>query len=412
LQGNLRDAPGGWSGGMAIVFSGVALIALLALLPRRILRIIDPERLRAMRSARAMAVVDDALREQLVGQSGEYLIAEDRTPSVRRHFRPSTTTTIRARRDGYLYDIRLATLQRVARHTPRGHIDVLVAVGTEVRRGDALASLPDGLNRMTRWRARSAFALRRRTGFHTEQALNRTLDRLAHQGIEAIRMRQEAEWREINDLYRAILVRFPTVTHEFGIRFEGAVSRPGILGFGPTARLLDDLRDDLRETLRVDDPRLADALVHTFLFVADDVASLAAPAIIRDTLGMYVAVYGIAKDTAARTSENATSGLLLDRSERLLFDALDRIGGYELRGVTGDELSPSEAVANLRAGLALTQALLRAMISRHDTDRLRTALRRLREMTEGWEENPQPDLVSTLLREIKGMVLVLVMWAA
>lgn len=406
LQGNLRDAPAGWAGAMAILFSGAALISLLMLLPRRILGVIDPEHLRRMRSQRMNETVEHALHEQLVGQIGEHLVSLK--VRVRRGLRASTDGAVRSRRDGYVYDVRVDRLERAARRTG-GTVELLVAVGDEVQAGQTLVSLPASSGRLQRRLARRSVRVRRRTRLHTAHALDRTLDRLAQQGRDAIRARQEAEWREIADLYRDILVRFPTVTHELRIPFEGAVSRPGFFGYGPTSRLLRDLRADIEEVLLVDDPAIADSLAYTFLRVADAVAGLRAPAIIRDALGMYVAMYHLASEANARRSSR-TSVRLLDRSTRLPFEALTTVGGHELGEPLRPELSRADAINNVRAAFVPLQNLLRSIVTRRDESGVRSTLVQLREATELWDGSEPP--IERLLGEVDGMVLALVMWAS
>jgi hypothetical protein len=416
LQGNLRSAPAGWAGAMAILFSGIAVVVLLAVIPRRILRVIDPEQLRRLRSERTNEAVDDALREQIVGQVGDHLLlASEGTSRLTRGISALAGAWIAsASRDGYLHDIRLGQLARVARKLPKGQsVDVLVAAGNEVQRGQPLACVPHGQSALARRRTRRAFVVRRRTSVRSIQALNRTLDRLAQQGLDAVRQRQEGEWREIGQLYRDVLVKFPSVASQLGVPFEGGVSRPGLLGYGPTSRLLDDLRDDLREVLVVDDPRIADALAHIFLFVAEDARGLKAKAIIRDTLGMYVAMYVLSREAVARTGETSTSRLLIERSHRLLFDGIAAVGGYDLADRARHEIDPADAVSNLRAAFGPTQAFLRTLVSRGDADILKTSLARLGEIAETWAPTGRAEAPTRdLLREIDGMILVVAMWAA
>ena len=416
LQGNLQSAPVGWAGAMAILFSGTAVVVLLAVIPRRILRVIDPEQLRRLRSERTNEAVDDALSEQIVGQIGDHLVlATEETSRVTRGISgPAGTCIASASRDGYLHDIRLGQLERVARRLLKGQsVEVLVTAGNEVQCGQELACVSQGQSALSRWRIRRAFVVRRRTSVRSIQALNRTLDKLAQQGFDAVRRRQEGEWREIGQLYRDILVKFPRVAHQLGVPFEGGVSRPGLLGYGPTSRLLDDLRDDLREVLVVDDPRIADALAHVFVRVAEDARGLKAKAIIADTLGMYVAMYVLARDAVARTGETSTSRLLIERSHRLLFDGIAAVGGYDLAGSSPREIDQADAVSNLRSAFAPAQAFLRTVISRADADVLKTSLERLGEITETWAPTGRPaPATGDLLSEIDGMILVLAMWAA
>jgi len=413
LLGNLRDAPAGWAGGMAILLSTVAVIALLTMVPRLVLRIIDPERLRRARGLRTLQAVDTALREQIVGQIGDQLIWTHRDVwRITRGLTPTSPDIVTARQDGYLHDLRLGTLRRVVRKLPAGSFEVLTTVGDEVDAGEALLSLPEPLPRALRWRARRAFVIRPRSTVRSSQALNRALDQLAQQGIAAIRARQESGWREVGDLYREILVRFPRLTKALGLSFAGAVSRPGLLGRGPVDRVFDDLRDAYREVLAVDDPGIAEALAHLPLFVAGDVATLDAPAMISDALGIYVPVYLLSRDATQGMTNNRAGVLLLNRSVECLFDGLDRISGYGPRHGYRP-LSDADALKNMRVGLAAAQSLMRSLISAGDEPRLETSLKRMSDLTEPWVEAPNPsDALREIQAAIDGALLVLTMWAA
>jgi len=413
LQGNVHDAPAGWAGAAAIVFSGASLVALLVVIPRRILKALDSEELRRVRHRRIMATIHTALREQIVGQLGDHLVGARSNSRVARDYSAPKDDVV-ASRDGYVTDIRLAVIERSIRAVSgKGHVGVLVAIGDDVRKGQALAGVPAECRRWTRWRLRRAFVLRRASDAFSAKTMNRTLDRLGQQGLEAIRSRQETEWREINELYRQILVGFPTAAAALGLTFDGAISQPGILGYGPTRRLLDDLRDGIQEVLRADDRGIADALAHTFVFVADEVAELDAPATLRDCLGMYVAIYVFTREAIERGGPTPTTDLLLERSHRLLFDGLDRVGGYTLGDPASSLADQTRAVANLRSGFAAVQQLLRIVVTRRDAEVLDRGLMRLDELSEPWEPSYDDDApVRELLRDIDGMLLVIAMWTA
>ncbi len=68
LAGVGSGAPGGWAGLSAAVLSGVTLIGLLVVVPRAIVRILDPARMLRMRRRRGQEVIARAIEEQLVGQ--------------------------------------------------------------------------------------------------------------------------------------------------------------------------------------------------------------------------------------------------------------------------------------------------------------------------------------------------------
>jgi hypothetical protein len=286
------DAPGGWAAIWATAVSALTLVWVLVVLERTI-RSLGRRSLLALRSGHLREIVADSVRRQLLSQASEQAISEQ-GPLIERRWLSGeeSGTPIRARREGVVVDVRLGWLARIATRTRERRVELAVGLGSKVGRGAEVLSIPDGLSPTQRWVAERAIRI---AAGGSEEDLDGQIRHLHAIAQKAIREHQVDEWREIGDLYELALLALPRATAEIGIPFAGAVAAPGFLGYGPMQRISANLRDEMRLALEVDDGEIADALSYLPYRVATEAAALGALALFREMVGLYPALFAMAK---------------------------------------------------------------------------------------------------------------------
>jgi hypothetical protein len=130
-------APAGWPGLFAAVLSGATLIVLLVVVPRSILRALDPMRLVNLRMESARDIVRGAVRAQLISQlATSRLMQYAELTGVRRALvADDGQAIVSARRTGVVHDIRFGMLYRAVRPlspTKGRPVNVLVDINNQV----------------------------------------------------------------------------------------------------------------------------------------------------------------------------------------------------------------------------------------------------------------------------------------
>ncbi len=105
--------------------------------------------------------------------------------------------------------------------------------------------------------------------------------------------RQTDDWRSVADHYELVILALPVEAARLGLSFEGAVAKPGFLGFGPMQRIGDFLLDELHEAVKMDSTELVDTITYWPQHVADRALTLGAPVIADEMLTLYPRMYGL-----------------------------------------------------------------------------------------------------------------------
>jgi hypothetical protein len=297
LLGIGEGAPAGWAAMWATLIAAVTLLGVLSVIERTV-RSLAPEQLVKARRRRLDRVVELALRNQLMGQAAEVILREGNDLAVERTLVASGGKRIRSGRAGALVDVRIGTLGRIAvRHASPGapvKLRTLIGLGQEITEETEVAVLPSDLPPRLRRRVRRAFRIGGSNGDPEEADLVALIDRLHGAAKTAIRGGQTDEWREIGRLYERILLALPREATKLGLAYEGAISSPGIFGFGPMQRIEGNLLKELEAAVSIDDRELVDAISYLPFSVADKAVSLGAFTVADGMLSLYPPMYRMA----------------------------------------------------------------------------------------------------------------------
>jgi hypothetical protein len=218
------------------------------------------------------------------------------------------------------------------------------------------------------------------------------------------------EWREFATVIEDVTLEHPRTTHALGLTFEGAVSSPGLFGYGPTDRIADLLRSVIDEMVDRGTESLAGAVLYTPLRIASEAMELDAPAIVRGMARIYVAAYRIAR---RKRSEAALAQFVAAEAIDQLFELVERVGGHDL-AFSIDERKLEIAQSYVRVGLSGVQELLKPVLRDADSDALTKVFHRLAGLVENWEDwgdGPRARRQQELLQDITTMRLALISWA-
>jgi hypothetical protein len=299
LLGVGHAAPAGWSAGWAI-FLSAATLAAVPWVVGRILRSLDPTELTALRRRRLIATASAAVRQQLRGQAADVVLANlgPGWPTSQILLAEPGVGTVPAARAGEILDVRLGPLARViGRERRRGTALALtlhVGLGDQVGLGDIVLSAGVPLGARDQRRLRRCVRVGETDTRRADRLLLSQLDALHVQAKAAVREHREEDWREIADLYELVLLRLPTETRRLGIAFDGAVARPGLLGFGPVQRIAGFFIDELSVAIAAEATELIDPIAYRPQAIADQATRLGAPAVAREMLDLYPRMYGLA----------------------------------------------------------------------------------------------------------------------
>jgi len=388
LAGLGERAPAGWSGFVAAVASGLTLLVLLVMVPRVILRSLDPEQLTEMRLRATRALARRAVREQLIGQIALNELYTRRESGLSQGLLGlSRGTQIETRRSGVLHDIRRGNLLRALRGLELGaerHAEVVVELERTVDRGTTLIVIPGPVGGLRRWRVRRAFRIRRGSEQIASVGLERALDRLAQQILGAVRRGDETEWRMLDELLRDVLLELPLAVSKLGLTFDGAVSRPGWLRRGPAQRVFEILDRSFEQALQEDSRYLAEGILYSPYHAAVRALKLSAPGLLQDAARFYPLAYNRVRQREADRLSPGSQSLTADVIE-VLFQLADRVGAHALAFGNADDIPAGDAQANLERVLASVITLLRAAIEERDETAVNDVLRRLSSMTGYWD---------------------------
>jgi hypothetical protein len=298
LFGAGHDAPGGWAGGWAILLSAVTL-ASVPWVVTNIVSSLDPSRLSAMRARRLGATVAAAMREQLIGQAAEVVLANlgRGFPASRVFLANPGQHTVAVARPGDVTDVRLGPLARmIVRRRTRGielNLQLHVELGEHVAAGKHAISSAVSLSARLRRSIRRCVRIGRRDDRRPDRLLVAQLNLLHRQAITAVRDRRTDDWREVSNLYELVLLALPKETARLGIPFAGAIARPGLFGFGPVQRIADFLLDELQAAVEANSTELVDAITYFPQHIAREAVDLGAVAVGNDMLALYPRMYGL-----------------------------------------------------------------------------------------------------------------------
>jgi hypothetical protein len=420
LAGVGSGAPGGWAGFAAAVLSGVTLTGLLVVVPRAIVRILDPVRLLSMRRRRARRVIALTIREQLIGQviATELHQREAETQIAPNPFaRGDKNTNVLAGHGGVLRDVRLGPLWRAVRRLnadPAARLELPVDVDRTVSAGTTLAVSPVELGRARRWDLRRGFRVAYR-GEPASIALRRALEQVQRQAIDAVARNDANEWRELSRLLNEQLVELVTQSARLGLPFEGAVSDPGLLRDGPAAAIFDVFDEVLRKALRDG----ADEIVHIVLALpqslAYDIRDFDAGGLIARMAGLYSRVLyltftGVLAERLADPARDELRRTAIDE----LFELVQRVGGHALghEAPAADDLR--RAVTNVRRAMSVVPGVLRNLVTRRDERAFRRALRGWHEVIEFWDDwrpGERAAAQQELLYDMRAVYVAVAAWA-
>jgi hypothetical protein len=417
LAGAGHGAPGGWPGLVAALLSGVTLGGLLIVVPRTILSALDPSRLWSMRTSASQELARSAVETQLIGQLASQTLhdSQQRTHvSVNPLGREPEDSDVTAGSTGVVVDIRLGALWRAARVLGLEgdqRIEVLTEIGRTVRPDTRTVALPRTAGRLTRRRIRRAIRVAHKAEA-PEQQLTQALERLKQQGIDAARRGDDAEWRDLGDLLVEQLLELPRRTAELGLAFDGAVSKPGLFGRGPSRRILDVLADVRDEAARREERAILNNIMYLPRHVCGSAEHWDAPDLIGQCLMFYPQTYVIA-DRASLQSSGIGDHLRREAIEQL-FETVQYGAASAIAFGQADDQQLDRASEQMLRGLHAVQELFRAVIRRGDQpgfDQAYRALTEIYEDWESWEPGRRTMLQQQLMADIDSMRLALTAWA-
>jgi hypothetical protein len=301
LLGLGHGAPGGWSAALAVSLSAATLLGVLYAV-HRILRLLDRRQMLLLRQQRLRGTVQEALRQQLIGQLAEVRLANAALPVTRSYFAMAATRTITANRAGEVDDILLGRLARYAiKHRRRDQAEnsmhVAVGIGDRTESGRPILYVPQQI--APTWARdrylRGSVKLRRADEERADLVLVSQLQGLHEDAMDAARSGGEQAWREVADVYELVLLGLPRAADHYGIPFAGAVAAPGFIGHGPVQRIARFLYDELDAAVQADRRELVDPISYFPQHIATEAMRLKAPAIAQEMLRLYPAMYAMAR---------------------------------------------------------------------------------------------------------------------
>jgi hypothetical protein len=411
--------PAGWSGLSAALLSGVTLVSLLVVVPRAIVRVLDPGRLMTMRRRKGRAVIRRAMQEQLVGQvvatqlhrrEAETQIAPD--PLTR-----EGPGRVLAGRDGVLADVRLGPLWRAVRRLgleADARVHLPVDVDKAVAPDTLLAVAPIELGWRRRHELRRALPVTR-TGEPASVALARALEQLQRQALDAVARRDENEWRELSRLLEEQLAELVRQAGRLGVAFEGPVSDPGLFRHGPAARIFDVFDEVLEQAMRDGVTTIVDNVLYVPHALAYEIRDFEAGGLIARMAGLYARALYLAstEDATGSVSEGVQRHVRRSAVEQL-FELVQRVGGDALAhdGLEGERLE--RAQTNVRRAMSAVPGVLRAIVTRRDEADSQLAQRKWGEVFEFWEEwrhDERAGVQRALLYDMRVVRVAVAAWA-
>jgi hypothetical protein len=289
-------APGGWPALWATIVSVLAVLGVVWVFERAV-DALEPRRLASARIKRLVRDTHAVVDAQLLQIAAETWLTSDAGVIVHRLAASEGTTVVRARRPGCVTDIRVRRLDKVLELLPSGsHLALLGErlLEREVNRDSPLASLPPGFDHLVPRVARAFSTSRNRSP--AERELVETLEGLHRQATQAITIGDLAQWREIADGYRTVILEFPRALAESGIAVPlAAVLSNSPLPTGPVDRIAQWVFDELRTAVDVGSTDLALAIAQFPTSVARAAARLDAPLIVSKMLALYPEIYRLAR---------------------------------------------------------------------------------------------------------------------
>jgi hypothetical protein len=293
LAGLGYHAPGGWPGAWAIAVSAFALL-LVAVVVHRVLSLLDDRSLREMRTRRVQRLVSAAMRQQLTGQAADIWLENSRLGIGRSALIPTGLTPIYSDREGEVQDVSMGPLARLV--VRRGGMRLAVGVGLDqtVQRDTALLYVQGDPEQVPR-RLLRTIKIRRRRDDTPQAALSAVLARLHQQAMSAAKTGDELEWRAISESYEQILLALPQAAADWGVPFAGAVAAPGFFGHGPVQQIAQFLYDELVAAVDSNSRELIGPITYFPSHIASAATRLGAPALAGPMLGIFPAMYLLAK---------------------------------------------------------------------------------------------------------------------
>jgi hypothetical protein len=286
-------APGGWAGGWAILVSTLALL-LVGAVVHRVLSLLDDRALREMRTRRVHRLVQEAMRQQLTGQAADIWLANSRLGIGHAILVPAGFTPIYGDREGAVRHIWIGPLARFAARRRGLQLSLAVGLDQTVDASTALLYVRGNAEQVPRRLVR-AIRIRPQRDDIPNAALSGALARLHQQAMTAATVGDELEWTAISKSYEQILLALPEAAAEWGVPFAGAVASPGFFGHGPVQQIAQFVYDELVAAVDSNSRGLIGPITYFPQRVASTATELGAPAIAGPMLGIFPAMYRLAR---------------------------------------------------------------------------------------------------------------------